>query len=192
MQIIDRFFTDEDFLKIKSFIKNEIDNNYRLSTKAIDREDDYEISEEDVDLGLENSKLYTLKNEAKDFLLKEFINRGFLKSHILKENCILGYRECKFPYRSLWHRDRTTDWNEENPDYFGFSFYVHEEWKTEWGGIYCYKNKAEDSTGYFVEPIPNRLIISDLDEWHTVSMVVNKNIVRKSLNLFVPYSCKAL
>lgn len=184
MRVVDDFFSPAKYSILRDLVYNEIAHNDRSHKKN-------SHGEELIDLGLENSQLYMLEGECKKFLLRSFIENGLLKSTVLENahECYLRYHECKYPYRSLWHKDRTIDWEGQEIDYFGFNFYLHDHWQPDHGGLFLYK-EAGSTQGRFVEPIPNRLIINDQDDWHSVTMIVNPNIVRKSINFFVPFKFK--
>lgn len=182
MKIIDNFFSEEDVIKVKKLIHNELSTVDRSNKK-------HEHGEEFVDLGLENSKLYILYDDVKLFFLETLIEKNFIIPSVLDhlDVCNLRYHETKYPYRSLLHKDRLEDWDKEIIDYFGINFYLHENWNFEDGGIYFYKKDKNDSFGNFIEPKYNRLVINELDHWHGVTMITNPNVVRKSLNFFIPY-----
>jgi Rps23 Pro-64 3,4-dihydroxylase Tpa1-like proline 4-hydroxylase len=179
MIIIDDYLPLVEFKKLKTLVEYEIQNEDRINNKK-------EHGEEFIDLGLENSKLYVIEEEAKIFLIEKLINSGFLLPAIIESasESQLRYHECKHPFRSLWHKDRHGDWNEPEIDYFGFNFYLHDQWQPDHGGLFLYK-EAGFTQGHFVEPSPNRLVINEKDDWHSVSQIIDPTVVRKSLNYFL-------
>ena len=179
MIVIDDYLSKESFDHLTNLISQEIQTKDRINNKK-------EHGEEYIDLGLENSGLYLIKDEAKTFFIQQLVDSGFLLPTIIERanESQLRYHECRHPYRSLWHKDRHGDWNEPEIDYFGFNFYLNDHWKTEYGGLFLYK-EAESTQGRFVEPIPNRLVINEKDDWHSVSQIINPTITRKSLNYFL-------
>jgi hypothetical protein len=185
MRVVDDFFSPAEYSTLRDLVYDEIAHNDRSHKKN-------SHGGELIDLGLENSQLYMLEGECKKFLLRSFIENGLLKSIALENahECYLRYHECKYPYRSLWHKDRTIDWEGQEIDYFGLIFYFDIEWKTEYGGLFIYKSSLKDLKGTYIEPLSNRLIINDQDDWHSVTMIVDPNIVRKSINFFVPFKFK--
>lgn len=179
MIIIDDYLPLVEFKKLKTLVEYEIQNKDRINNKK-------EHGEEFIDLGLENSGLYLIEDEAKTFFVKHLVDSGFLLPDVLKcmHESQLRYHKCRHPYRSLWHKDRHGDWNEPEIDYFGFNFYLHDQWQPNHGGLLLYK-EAGSTHGRFVEPIPNRLVINEKDDWHSVSQITDTTVTRKSLNYFL-------
>jgi hypothetical protein len=178
MQIIDDFFEQSQYSILQDLVYHEITQHHRESKET-------QHGEESVDLGLDNSRFYMLEGDCKRLLLDAFVKNGFLKESVLDNvhECYLRYHECKHPYQSLWHRDRIGN----EIDYVGFVLYLDNQWKTEYGGLFLYKSAFDDSQGVFVEPKPNRLVVNDRDDWHSVTMIVDPDVVRKSMNFFIPY-----
>lgn len=179
MIVIDNYLSNESFEHLKKLVDHEIEFNDRVYDKK-------EHGEEYIDLGLENSGLYLIKDDAKTFFIQQLIDSRFLLPNTMeyKNESQLRYHECRFPYRSLWHKDRHGDWTASEIDYFGFNFYFNDDWRTEYGGLFIYK-EAEKTSGCFVEPISNRLVINEKDDWHSVTQITNPAVTRKSLNYFV-------
>jgi hypothetical protein len=182
MIIIDDFFHRTEFDRFRYLVNMEITERDR-------RFNELSNGEEKIDLGRENCDFYVLRDEAKTMLIEHLVTRKFLLKSIwsLINKCLLRYHECRYPFRSLWHRDRLTDWYAPEFDVFGFSLYLHDDWVADHGGLYMYKNRHDGSIGNLVEPRKNRLVVNNHDDWHSVTPISDPLACRRSVNFFVPY-----
>jgi len=179
MIIVDNLLDEKELSALRESIDYEMETYGRHFNEC-------DFREETDHLGTENSNLYYLKNEARQLFLKCLVNKGHFDQSCMDEmDLTLRYHILTSPYISVWHKDRLADWEGDNIDYIGVSFFMNEEWSIEDGGLYVYKETKESSTGHYVEPLNNRLIINDDDLYHGVTRITNDNVNRHSLQMFI-------
>lgn len=179
MRIIDNFLSEQQLNDLKLSIQQDIETHGGQFEKCelTDEVDHHETTE---------CGLYHLNHSARHLFFKLLIEKGILNSKCLAEHDhTLRYHQMRYPYNSTWHKDRLSNWNDDDVDYFGISYFMHEEWNYTDGGLYIFKNTQDSNVGKYVEPIPNRIIINDKDLWHAVTQITNKEITRLSLQLFI-------
>jgi len=175
MILIDNFLNQNEFDRFKKSIAAEA-----ASTESIDT---CEFREEFDHLGLDNSKFYYITGEARDILLQEFANRKICKPDVVENfNGMFRYHITKYPYYSVWHRDRLSSLEEEI-DYIGITMFLN-EWDSNNGGLFLYKEDNSDQ-GVFIEPKPNRVIINPEDKLHAVTQLTDTDSIRYSIQLFI-------
>ena len=106
-----------------------------------------------------------------------------MKSNPLKTHT-LRYHEMKYPYVSTWHKDRFLDWDKDEIDYVGVTFFLNETWNFQDGGLFLFKQDNADR-GEYVEPIGNRIVINNEDLYHAVTKIVTPDVKRRSLQSFM-------
>ena len=62
---------------------------------------------------------------------------------------------------------------------------MNAEWNPNDGGFFMWKNRWTSTTGEFVEPIANRLILNPQDFPHAITQITNKDVVRHSIQIFI-------
>jgi Rps23 Pro-64 3,4-dihydroxylase Tpa1-like proline 4-hydroxylase len=125
-------------------------------------------------------------------------------NYLKEKNIVTGECNSSLRYHILhpqmyikWHHDYEPDVMRE-AKYLGVTLFLNKQWSDDYGGHYLYKNHPLDTTGYFVSPIDNRLVINYTDLFHAVSCVSqNSNSPRHSLQCFIhedyftlDYKCK--
>jgi hypothetical protein len=179
MIVKDNFLTTNELDELKSTINFELKTYGRKFTEC-------DFKNETDHFGTNNSDLYYLENEAKTLFLKFLVNNNFFdKKCLTGNNLTLRYHALTSPYISTWHKDRTLDWEADEIDYIGVSYFFSKEWDFTKGGIYLYKKNNESNQGYHIEPIENRLIINVNDFYHSVTQLNDPLFVRHSLQLFI-------
>ena len=179
MIVKDNLLTVEEIQELKSAIDFE--------TKTYSGKfDTYEFGEETGHHDLSNSSLYHLNNEARDLYLKFLIkNKLFDKTCLTELDLTLRYHAIKSPYSSTWHKDRLADWDGDEVDYIGVSYFLNNDWNYTKGGMFIYKEHKEATQGYYIEPIENRIIINDDDLYHAVTTITDQSAIRYSLQMFI-------
>ena len=84
-------------------------------------------------------------------------------------------------------------WHIDYSSVMAYSFYVHPEWRSEWGGQLMF-TASEDKTGNngnvidhrqdvmspgvgtYIEPLPNRLVLIDKKNFHKVNRVNHRRV----------------
>tara|TARA_R110000868_G_scaffold44849_2_gene149345 strand:+ start:1331 stop:1876 length:546 start_codon:yes stop_codon:yes gene_type:complete len=174
MMVIDDFFNEEDFAAILAA------TDRARNTPEIPA---CEHREEVDHVGFENSKFWML-DMAAPLTVNELVKRGYFTSLTNEKQMIVRYHVTTSPYASLWHRDRMADWNGNVVDYIGLTLFLN-DWDSNNGGLYIYKDEKGSDTGRFVAPKRNRFIFNPLDYWHGVTQIRNLDVQRHSLQMFI-------
>lgn len=179
MIIVDNLLSETELNDLRKAIDHEVNTYGR-------RFEECDFREETDHLGTENSNLYYLKNEARQLFLECLVKNNYLHDFCLEGmDLTLRYHILTSPYISVWHKDRLADWDGDNIDYIGISYFMNERWTIEDGGLYIYKESKDSTTGQYVEPLNNRLIINDKDLYHGVTRITNPEVNRYSLQMFI-------
>jgi len=145
-----------------------------------------EIREESDHHGTTESSMWHLENKARMMFLQYLVDAKLFSPNAMKQLQLgLRYHVMRHPYTSSWHKDRLADWDSDNIDYIGVSYYFNQDWNYLQGGLYIYKDNTDSTRGHYVEPIGNRLIINDDDLWHGVTTINDPSVVRSSLQMFI-------
>jgi hypothetical protein len=178
MKIIDNFFDLTTLSELKKDIQNQIDDKNSVIKK-------YDLVTEKDHVGLENSNYYFLNGRAKIIVLKHLITTKLLSADALNFNDImLHYHVNRAPYNARWHLDGLYAKKDEL-DYIGITIFLNDDWNTNDGGLFVYKENKNDTQGKFIEPIGNRIIINYKDLNHAVTAITNKEVIRYSLQMFI-------
>jgi hypothetical protein len=179
MIIIDDLFNKQQIDELRASINKDIQTHGGKFGK-------YEFNEEVDHHETQESGLFHLQHDTRDLYLRFLVDKK-----IFSDECLSGYdhtlryHEMKSPYYSTWHKDRLADWDGDEVDYIGVSYFMNDEWNYEDGGLFLYKKNKESSVGNYVIPIGNRIIINDEDLYHAVTQITNPEIIRISLQLFI-------
>jgi Rps23 Pro-64 3,4-dihydroxylase Tpa1-like proline 4-hydroxylase len=179
MRIIDNFLSEQQLNDLKLSIQQDIETHGGQFERYEDEQDHHQT---------DNCNLYYLNHKTKKLYFELMVEKGLFLSTVLNKDefdFTLRYHEMRSPYNSTWHRDRTVDWNGNDIDYIGVSYFVHDKWCFEDGGLFLFKQDTESDTGTYVEPISNRIIINDEDLYHSVTQITNPDVRRQSLQLFI-------
>lgn len=178
MKIIDNFFDLTTLSELKKAIQSEITNE----SSAIKKSD---LSTEKDHVGLDNSNYYFLNGPAKIIVLKNLVANKLLSADVMNgKDSMLRYHVNRAPYNARWHLDGLYAEKDEL-DYIGITIFLNDNWETNDGGLFVYKENKNDTQGKFVEPIGNRIIINSKDLDHAVTAITNQEVVRYSLQMFI-------
>jgi len=178
MKIIDNFFDLTALSELKKAIQSEITNE----SSAIKKSD---LSTEKDHVGLDNSNYYFLNGPAKIIVLENLVANELLSADVMDgKDIMLRYHVNRAPYNARWHLDGLYAEKDEL-DYIGITIFLNDNWETNDGGLFVYKENANDTQGIFVEPIGNRIIINSKDLDHAVTAITNPNVIRYSLQMFI-------
>jgi len=177
MIIIDDFLNETDFATILDIAKAARD-----TPEIQDKGRDYQDEPDHVNF--DQSHFWYLQGTDK-IIINELVKRDFFESLALRQGIpLVRYHLTKYPYASVWHCDRSTDWDSEEIDYLGMTLFLN-DWDSNNGGLYIYKDTKESDTGYFVAPKKNRLILNPKDYYHGVTQIRVKDVERHSLQMFI-------
>lgn len=194
MKIIDDFFDEQTLEQLKQCIDNEIT---KKNCELFYHEQHHAPTDSDHDglenknlllaetdhFGIENCKYYLLKNTAVDIVLKNLYDKKHLTEKGLKsKDCMLRYHVNTAPYRATWHKDSLAD--NASIDYVGITIFL-DDWDSNNGGLFVFKENANDTQGIFVEPKKNRIIINPNDQVHAVTQISKSGAIRHSLQMFI-------
>lgn len=176
MIIKDNFLTAEQLILVNQMIEKDIaEHNGRF-----ERYDD-EVDHHETD----DCNLFYLNKEIKDFFFGLLVEKGYFTEELLTgHDQTLRYHEMKYPYVSTWHKDRFLDWEKEEIDFMGVTFFLNETWDFKDGGLFLFR-KDDADRGEYVEPIGNRIIINNEDLYHAVTKIVTPDVKRRSLQAFM-------
>lgn len=178
MIVIDNFLSDENFSLLESYIKNEVTSRNR-------KIDGCDLREEYDHIGLDNSNFYMLKKEARDLLVQELVSRKYFSPAVLNDmEVMLRYHVTEYPYSALWHKDRMSDWESDKIDYIGMTMFLN-DWNSDDGGLYIYKEHKDSEEGNFIMPKKNRVIYNPNDYYHAVTQITKQGVKRYSLQMFI-------
>jgi len=190
MIVIDNFFTQEQIDALHKAIFYEIETKGgKFDRYEIDGEGNAPSSLNDGGdhINLHKCDLYYIKGKAQRLYLSYLVEKKLFHEDCLDEKAELTirYHRMKAPYMSKWHKDRVTNWESEEVDYMGVSYFLNEEWNFLDGGLYLYKESTDSSQGHYIEPVGNRIIINPKDHWHAVTRITNADVTRSSLQMFI-------
>jgi len=198
MKIIDDFFDEQTLEQLKQCIDNEITmENRELFYKEqhhAPTDSDHDGLEnknlllvENEHFGLDNCRYYLLKNAAVDIILKNLYDKKHLTEEGFKsKDCMLRYHVNTAPYRATWHKDGLYE-KDGGVDYVGITIFLN-DWNSNNGGLFVYKEQDNDTQGIFVEPKKNRIIINSKDQVHAVTQISNSTVTRYSLQMFINHA----
>jgi hypothetical protein len=175
MKIIDNFLSDQQLADLYQSLTQDINPTQTINDYSGDTIPGQEI------------QLYEINGTTKT----SFWN--YLKeNNIVTGNCnaMLRYHVMTSQTCIKWHYDYTPSIGEETK-YLGITLFLNKDWDDNYGGFYLYKHNPTDSSGYFVSPIENRLVINHTDLFHGVSAINqgSDNISRYSLQWFIHQDC---
>lgn len=177
MIIRDNCFDVQQIAALKSLIEKDIVQNNVKFEKYTDETDHHEIH----DCGL-----FHLQDETKNLYLRYLVDKNLFHKQCMEEHDhILRYHQMRYPYHSTWHKDRLSDWDSDEIDFIGVSYFLNDSWDPHDGGLFLFKESKQTSIGKYVEPIHNRIIINDEDLYHAVTRINNKTVTRTSLQMFI-------
>jgi len=195
--VIDNFLSTDDFESFSNIINKESTNQWNVTklkssspnwTKFLYKSEIADLyAEFDKKYGPSISKVATLiESEIKKHVsdLPALFSAGFMYS--------------KYPYVIKPHFDNIyVDRNflkqEFVTDSYSAFLYGHKTWDRDWGGtlgfhkefyIDCGKSNDFDKDNYYsIDPIPNRLVFYSLNEIHSVTPIVNTEIIRQTFKM---------
>jgi len=195
--VIDNFLSAEDFDSFSTIINKESTNQWNVRklnpsspnwTKYLYKSDYEDINAEfDKKYGPGISKI-SLLIESK---IREHVD-------VLPALFSAGFMYSKYPYVIKPHFDNIyTDPNFIKPEFVTDSYsaflYGHKTWDKDWGGILGFhkdffidrgKSNEFDKDNYYpIDPVPNRLVFYSLDEIHSVTPIINKNVIRQTFKM---------
>ena len=178
MIVIDNFLSDENFVLLEQYIKSEIGSKNR-------KVEDCDLREEYDHIGLDNSSFYILEKEARTLLVQELVSRKYFSPKVLVGmDGMLRYPITEHPYSANWHKDRMSDWESDKVDYIGMTMFLN-DWDSDNGGLYLYKQNKDSTEGNFIMPKKNRVIYNPNDYYHAVTQITQQGIKRYSLQMFI-------
>lgn len=178
MIVIDNFLSDENFVLLEQYIKSEIGSKNR-------KVEDCDLREEYDHIGLDNSSFYMLEKEARTLLVQELVSRKYFSPKVLVGmDGMLRYHITEHPYSANWHKDRLSDWDSDKVDYIGMTMFLN-DWDSDNGGLYLYKQNKDSTEGNFVMPKKNRVIYNPNDYYHAVTQITQQGVKRYSLQMFI-------
>lgn len=188
MKIIDNFFDEQTLEHLKQAIHNEITmENRELFYKEQHHAPKELLLAENEHFGLDNCRYYLLKNVAVDIILKNLYDKKHLTEEGFKsKDCMLRYHVNTAPYRATWHKDGLYE-KGDGVDYVGITIFLN-DWNSDNGGLFVYKEHDDDTQGIFVEPKKNRIIINSKDQVHAVTQISNSTVTRYSLQMFINHA----
>lgn len=188
MKIIDNFFDEHTLEQLKQAIDNEITmENRELFYKEQHHASTESLLVENEHFGLDNCRYYLLKNTAVDIILKNLYDKKHLTEEGFKsKDCMLRYHVNTAPYRATWHKDGLYE-KGSGVDYVGITIFLN-DWNSDNGGLFVYKEQDNDTQGIFVEPKKNRIIINSKDQVHAVTQISNSTVIRYSLQMFINHA----
>jgi hypothetical protein len=178
MIVIDNFLSDHNFSLLQ--------NNIQAELTSKDRQiDGCDLREEYDHIGLDNSNFFMLKKESRTLLVKELVSRNYFHPEVLDDmEVMLRYHVTEYPYSALWHKDRMSDWESDKIDYIGMTMFLN-DWNSDDGGLYIYKEHRDSTEGNFVMPRKNRVIYNPKDYYHAVTQITKQGVKRYSLQMFI-------
>lgn len=179
MIIKDDFFSRQQIDELRASINEDIETHGgEFGNEELDGEKDHHQTE--------SCGLFHLRHETRDLYLKFLIEKKIFHKKCLEEyDLTLRYHQLRYPYHSTWHKDRLADWDGDEVDYIGVSYFLNNDWNYTKGGMYLYKEHKESTQGYYIEPIGNRIIINDDDLYHAVTTITDQSAIRYSLQMFI-------
>ena len=130
MIIKDNFLTAEQLTKVNEMIDADIKQNDGRFERYDDEMDHHET---------DDCNLFYLNKEIKDFFFGLLVEKGYFTKELLTgHDQTLRYHEMKYPYVSTWHKDRFLDWDKDEIDFMGVTFFLNETWDFKDGGLFLF------------------------------------------------------
>jgi len=175
MIIIDDFLSEENFAKVLDIAKQ---------TRKTPEIPGCDHREEFDHVNFDQSHFWYIQGVDK-IVCQELVDRGYFDPMLMKQiQMMVRYHITKAPYASIWHRDRVADWDGDEVDFIGLTLFLN-EWDTNNGGLYIYKEDKNSDTGHFVAPKPNRFIFNPKDYYHGVTQIRVPDVERHSFQMFI-------
>jgi hypothetical protein len=177
MIIIDNCFEYQQVTALRSLVEKDVAQYNNRLEKYDDETDHHEFH---------NCGIFDLHRETRNHYLRYLVDKKLLHNQCVEgHDHMLRYHQMRYPYHSTWHKDRLTDWESDQIDYIGVTYFLDNDWNPLDGGLFLFKESKEASIGKYVEPIHNRIVINDQDLYHAVTRINKLNVTRTSLQMSI-------
>jgi hypothetical protein len=169
MKIIDNFLSTQQLQDLRQALSQEI--TYADTINGDEYLKDTEIQ----------SKIYKIHGLAKT-MSWNYLKQNNIVIGVPKHDTRVAYHVFSPGSCLIWHQD----YYPVTEETIGVTLHLNTDWDDSNGGLFLYKTTPSDTTGYFISPIENRLVINYNDFFHSVSAIsADKNIFRYSLQWFI-------